>query len=642
MGAFFTNIQIRGGDPKRIREVILAELRDAGMHETDGDTFDRELLIVPGPRWTAVYDLRAENQDATATDWARMFSAALATDAFSVLVHDSDVLDLALFASGKKRDHYDSNPGFSGQAPSKVTPAARAAKWEHLLADGHTRDELAAVFEHRGVFAEGALAPLAAALGIEHGLLATGYNYTTHDGDPPPASLVRVRGVLSKRPAWERRLGGPPRFASIWERFGASPPAVEPQRVLEGQPVHLSAQLTNNGGAATGMRIEIATTGDAVSLERIEVVISRSGQKMARHPAPLVRAGDLLVADFADVGLMPGAAAGLDTSDAPMCAMMDAHHAGNIHLNVHGRTCRPGRADLAIRCIPLSNPKGAYVAPIVVEVQAVRGAPLRTGDELHPYMLDRLTGDDHTYLLVLFDTPAAEARTHARTLLEALRFVWPKGAWTAFASDKQFEVGDQIEARGGLGDTKVWSALTKAIATVKYRVTATCAPLKSSYDTIESSGFELQVKRELPTLALSLAKAKVPHDRAAEILIPIIDALARDRAIVQAVLARWKIESLSTDTPYEDVVGIHGGPGTARRDWATRYLRAVGPGQLWLGPALADRAAALPLADVVALGPSRRLTVTDVAATEQILASLLPTRDEYREFSRSLPDDDDE
>jgi len=106
MGSFFTNVHVRVPDgataaalAERLRSVVEAQLAGEGFEITDGPA-DREIVIVPAGRWLAFFDPRTEDQDDRVEVWARDLSAALATDAFSVLVHDSDVLALSLFARG--------------------------------------------------------------------------------------------------------------------------------------------------------------------------------------------------------------------------------------------------------------------------------------------------------------------------------------------------------------------------------------------------------------------------------------------------------------------------------------------------------------------------------------------------------------
>ena len=643
MGAFFTNVQIRipaGVEPyvlaNQLRGLVEHRLGDDGLvPAADGEPADREILIVPGDRWLAFYDARTEDQDNRVEVWARDISQAFDTDAFSVLVHDSDVLALALFERGKPRDRFDSNPEFSGKQRSSTTPEARAAKWASILAPGHDTRELAAVFAAKGVFAEAALDALAPAIGTDVSWLRTGYNYLVRDDAVPP-HVVRVRARFAARPPWERRLVGAPRLTSQWEAVGMEPPPPAPHRVLEGHELRASAICKNRGGAARGLRIVIDAPGDCVELAQIEVVITKPGRfQMDRYPAPLVRVGGRFVVELPDVALQPAFAG--DASElvgAPMDAMLDAHHAGQVHLNILGNARRAGRVTLAVEFVPLANPSGAHVERVSIEVTSPSGVPLRASGELHPYELDRLTGDAHSYLLILLDAPVERLRAHAIDLLANLRSSWPNGHWHVFASDARFEVGAQLKLRGDLKNLKVWNGLEHAIRTTKGRVTASTAP-RPTYETSEVCGFKVDVMEELGAIAIWLANERVDRDAVERVLVDATDTLAKTGALVQGVLARWQIDGGGATTPYEAVVRIHS-EHTADRAWATRWIRAIGRGQLWLGPALRDRAPPAALRDVVELGRAVRIPVTDVAATEAILAPLLPSSDDFRAYERSL------
>ncbi|HEY3357475.1 MAG TPA: hypothetical protein VGQ83_29765 [Polyangia bacterium] len=100
---------------------------------------------------------------------------------------------------------------------------------------------------------------------------------------------------------------------------------------------------------------------------------------------------------------------------------------------------------------------------------------------------------------------------------------------------------------------------------------------------------------------------------------------------VQALVTRWDwAPGASLDgTPYEWACGVHG-QCTLRRDWLTRYVRGVGVGTLWLGPALVARLAGLePLRAAAPVMPHAggvRVEVTraTIDAVEAALEPLLP------------------
>ena len=640
MGSFFTNVHVRvpdgvtaGALADRLRTVVEQQLVDEGFQIVDGPG-DREIVIVPAGRWLAFFDPRTEDQDDRVEVWAKDLSKALETEAFSVLVHDSDVLALSLFAGGTVRDRYDSNPGFSGKQPSRITPAARADRWANIVAPGHATAELAAAFAWKHIMAEAALTQFAPAIGADVALLATGYRYLTRAGDVP-AAAVRIHARFTKRPAWENRTTGLPRLISQWARHGMEPPHVEPLRVLLGQPLHGHAIAMNIGGAAQGLRIAITASSECIELERVEVVITKPGRdKLDRSPATLMREDGRYVAELPEVMLQPGfAGAPHDLVDAPMDAMLAAQHAGQVHVNLIGSTRHAGAATLAIELAPLANPKGAHVEHVAVEVSVPRGIPLRASGELHPHELDRLVNDTHTYLLVLLDAPADEVKAQAIELLATVRGQWPNtGPWYAFASDERHGRSDELKPKG----TTAWRTLEQAIRATKAQVSATHAP-RPSYDTTEASGFEVNLCEELGAIGIWIANARVDQPAVESALIAGVDAIAKTGTLVQGVLAHWQIDSGSVTTPYEATVGLHG-DFMASRGWATRWLRGIGRGQLWLGHALRARLDAAPSSSVE-LGAAIRVPVTDVAATEAALATLLPTDDDGHAYQRARRDD---
>ena len=107
MGAFFTNIQIRRGpdvSAGTIERILDSMAGAAGMERCLGDQpADRTIVVRGGPGdWVSVYDEATEGQDTKLLDGlAKALSQGTNTHAVAVLVHDSDVLRLALFENGK-------------------------------------------------------------------------------------------------------------------------------------------------------------------------------------------------------------------------------------------------------------------------------------------------------------------------------------------------------------------------------------------------------------------------------------------------------------------------------------------------------------------------------------------------------------
>lgn len=98
MGNFYTNITLYGAD----RTQILANLK--GKRAAVSPTVNE---------FTVVWDEESDAQDRKILEnTTKRLTHDLKCPALAVLNHDDDVLIYMLFASGKKLDEYNSNPGF--------------------------------------------------------------------------------------------------------------------------------------------------------------------------------------------------------------------------------------------------------------------------------------------------------------------------------------------------------------------------------------------------------------------------------------------------------------------------------------------------------------------------------------------------
>ncbi|MCZ7679236.1 MAG: hypothetical protein M5U28_10965 [Sandaracinaceae bacterium] len=117
-----------------------------------------------------MFDERTESQDLASLEaLGALLSRVTSSPAVSVLVHDSDVLDLRLYRDGARVDRYDSFPGyFEGKASKKQKAAAAGhpERWSDLLAGGSV-EELRAAWTGEDLFAEGALARTCELIGCD-------------------------------------------------------------------------------------------------------------------------------------------------------------------------------------------------------------------------------------------------------------------------------------------------------------------------------------------------------------------------------------------------------------------------------------------------------------------------------------------
>jgi hypothetical protein len=169
MGSFFTNVHVRR-TPSLSLETIESTLdnlaKKAGMIRcaADASKIDRSIVIHHGGgNWISIYDEATEDQDsAKLRSLGKALSEATESSVVSILVHDSDILQLDLYEKGKRVDQYDSNPGYFSDGETTDTALSRAAgkpkRWKHLLAPGMTPEMLANTWGEQKLFAEQTLA----------------------------------------------------------------------------------------------------------------------------------------------------------------------------------------------------------------------------------------------------------------------------------------------------------------------------------------------------------------------------------------------------------------------------------------------------------------------------------------------------
>lgn len=184
MGSFLTNVQVFVGQRAagEVRDALVhwlpQALKGEGMYPTRG-TDPSERTIVLGPvsddlRWVSVYDEAGEDQSGSHQELARAASLALKTWTLSMLVHDSDVLEVHLFHAGREVDAYCNRPDyFEG---GSAGPSGDPSRWASILAPGKTEADLERAFQTSVHDADAVLVQIARVLGIDAELATASYN----------------------------------------------------------------------------------------------------------------------------------------------------------------------------------------------------------------------------------------------------------------------------------------------------------------------------------------------------------------------------------------------------------------------------------------------------------------------------------
>ncbi|HVK69738.1 MAG TPA: hypothetical protein VM694_35010, partial [Polyangium sp.] len=392
MGAFFTNVHVRlppgaSLEPLRAALIAAAEEEGAGLC-AEGAEPDRTVLIL-GPNkhgWVSIYDERTEGQDqARLDDLAALASRALGAPALTVLVHDSDVLCMDLFAEGACVDRYNSHPRyFDEEADERDAEdlSGHPERWATHFALGISAAELGAIWSGKKLFAEATLAETARALGAPPERMGVGYRYLD---EKTRAKATALRFRLRERPGHEAAASGPTLLVA--QTVGETVPA----RFAVGDELRVSLTTHNQGGPSQGLLV--AAWGDAIAqglvkVERFEVLVGdvRAG---ARHEtvAPSThehQGGMMAVAELKEAVLPAGVPGGFDAM-APGGDWQRAFTAmqrAQVHVNVVGQVVAAGAATLHVGLVPLAHRAGETSITYELTLDAPLWRPLRAAPEM--------------------------------------------------------------------------------------------------------------------------------------------------------------------------------------------------------------------------------------------------------------------
>jgi hypothetical protein len=368
MGAFFTNVQVQVvGTAATALAQVVAAIRAAakarGLVEVKGRAAAgaaRRVAVVGGRRWIAVYDESTETQDLdTLAELAGALSRAGkgAGAAVSVLVHDSDIVELGLWRGGTLADRWNSRPDYFGKQTRKqrAAVAGDAARWGDLV--GAKTRELAAVWRTKTTFAEEQLTAVAALLGIAPERAITGFNYLAEQ--PLPRGAVRLAFRDPAQPAAATR----PVPATGLPAFEVGASSVRLGADL-GEACHLYLTGRNVGGAGQGVRAVL--WGDAIDAGLIEPVSAEvflGDDRSAK--AKLKRTDEGWEAAFPRFVIAAGIT---NAALLPPDGRLAAQVASDVHLQIRMTARASGRSTICMALVPHQNEADGQVG-LQFEVQ---------------------------------------------------------------------------------------------------------------------------------------------------------------------------------------------------------------------------------------------------------------------------------
>jgi|GEM_PF-1969305 len=362
MGAFFTNVQVRGAS----MDTLIAAIREAAgviggeVEEVDETASpDRTVLVLPPDEagWIAIYDEATEDQSG-ALDVLAKLASSVGSHAVAVTVHDSDILALSLFERGKRIDRYDSAPDYyeaNVSATKRAALAGSPGKWRGVLPLDGGESVLEAAFATKEQFAERTLSRVAELLGWEHA--KTGYRYAVKDGDEMPAGTAALRFRDRVRPDDELPFTGPPSFSM--HGYGGTGKRMS---YPIDQPLALSVAFRNQGGGGRGLAISAwgsALDEGLVVIERFELVWGSERRRVMLEAARTTSTDGrgVTAGEAPDLTFEAGTPSPRPKSD--LAAFLKARERGMVHLHAHARCLKEGRGELWCGLVPRDNVEGS-------------------------------------------------------------------------------------------------------------------------------------------------------------------------------------------------------------------------------------------------------------------------------------------
>jgi hypothetical protein len=649
MGSTFSNLHVRLGRRERVLagdEVAgaMSELAHGqGMVDAAGDeTADREVLVAGVGDWLSVYDRAFEPNQEELDRTAKAISSRLRVEVVTVLVYDSDILELRLFRDGELEDQYHSNPGYFG----KVTKAARASargqpsKWKSLLVPGASVEALRTAWAARPVFAEQIMQMTAPILGLPLDKALAGFEDIVEEGR------------FDRRLRWRSRLQaraeplGPPRFDMA---AGPLPQGIE---LSVGFEMPLSLGASSQGSASRG--VLVVTWGEAldrglVAMDSIELM-GATRKTLQTMPEPAIdralhHGAPARIARFPDFEIpaaRPDALRSMDIKKG-----MEISLTTRVHSHIRLRGAAAGSGLLFASMMPVAAPHGECSWRVPIQVSSAPRVPLHARPCVQDFELRPLERRDMLFGLVSMDLDRVSAAKAAASLIERWgALLTPTGK----LSIRVDPAGGAARPRGmsvrmaGFFAGQRWANLRKDLGTASAvagrRSDEIAKPVAMPYrfgDGFFFGGTPVSLAfpedPEVPTLGLWLDVAEAPEARIAQARVlseSLLDEAMSEHRGMQAMTGRWgwapQFEPYLT--PYERACGMTGKSTVLGHARLTRYLRGVLVGTLWLGPELTARVPDLDAVRAVcptrSIGSGLRIDVPDAAALDPLEATLEP------------------
>jgi hypothetical protein len=642
MGSFLTNIQVHrnGQPPQQVREAILAALNRAPSFA---------VAIDPEGDWLTVYGESMDTQDGSHEALAERLSKTLNTTVIAVLLHDSDVLTMTALRDGTKEASYSNWPAYFEGGPKK--PKIEGEEfWNGLLRSGGSPSKLKAAFRSRDVFGEDTLAGIAKLFGWNERLAVASYKDLEDLAEAEQIDVVRTEEPVIEVPAAER-MGAP--VSLMLSTHGRLFDLFVDERSVFGLAIE------SRGGASRGLEIRLSGPAlEAGHARPVDLTIRPQGPETEvvpfeknAHGAFIARLPNVAIPDGTSV---PSILTAVRSRGRAQVATLKARAAATIPITVNLRGTSSGHSRLRCECVPMANPEGGSSSDVPVEVRPRSSRPLRfnAAQPGTARFLAMMEQPDFLFGLFVFAADDEATTTFALGAIE-------KWAHTVLDPGEKLDVTamDRMLVAGGLAGPMrephiaSWRVVARNLLAGKpgeklrhklasdthvsidaeRRIRAPATVQRGTIHWGREIGSEFHASKDNPAarqLTLTMdAMESESRTRAADSLVRKLLDEALDRGLLlQGLVGRWGMAPSSGSLAYEIVCGLNGVPTSLQR-WSSRWLRAVTPDGVWLGPSLVaalgdDVNHVESVADVEALGSGLRIVLKPGASLRDLESAL--------------------
>lgn len=348
MGAFFANLQIKRPDSdyeQKTIDIIVQYYKEQGYKIVDNEKDADKSIIIAREKtdlWYSIYDEDFDLNLQKANNPAPLLADLLKTEILSILVSDSDYLDISLHDKDK------STYSINNMNDNMEFTFTGLNKWNTILLNNNTIENIVEIFNNKNILVEEYLDQLAPLIGLSPLYCKLGYEYYQQ--------LAPDKGLKLHFAKKEKELQVKPEqpnliFSAYVTQYNL--------KIWEFHPV--SFMISNKGALSGGMTIIMV--GDAIEYEMIDISkmqikIGGNGSttEVSCKKTHSTDNRKIIVAELNNIVIPEGSILSSNASTKEYKKYIEKMYQSAITLNMEIEGIKQGEASFSVFAIP--SPQG--------------------------------------------------------------------------------------------------------------------------------------------------------------------------------------------------------------------------------------------------------------------------------------------